>query len=137
LAIRNCQTLEVASAQLNCERSGDTKPNAVSGVSELQWTAIPEKIVTIAQYREINMAENDDKKKDEGTEYFVNGEERHAMEKSLTVGQILERAGFSPASDYELEDDKNHKVYKDPKEEIHVHEKERFTATYTGVTPTS
>lgn len=77
----------------------------------------------------------DEKKKP--TIYYVNGEEQQTDEKTLTIGQIVEAAGFTPASDYELEDDANHKKYTDPNEEIHVHQKQRFTATYKGTTPTS
>lgn len=71
------------------------------------------------------------------TIYYVNGEEQQTHEKTLTMGQIVEGAGFTPASDYELEDDADHKKYTDPSAEIHVHQKQRFTATYKGTTPTS
>lgn len=71
------------------------------------------------------------------TTYFVNGESQTTTEHELTVGQILENAGSTPASNYELEDDNTGKTYTDPSEAVHVHEGQRFTATYTGPTPTS
>lgn len=69
--------------------------------------------------------------------YFVNGEEQHTTVNQLTVKFILESAGFTPASDYDLEDNNTHKIDSDANEIIHVHEKQSFTATYKGVTPTS
>lgn len=81
--------------------------------------------------------ENVDKSKKNPTKYFVNGEVQETDEKELSVGVILESAEFTPASDYELEDDANQKQYTDPLEIIHIHEDQKFTATFTGVTPTS
>jgi len=81
--------------------------------------------------------ENADKSKKNPTKYFVNGEIQETDEKELSVGVILANAEFAPASDYELEDDTNHKQYTDPLEIIHIHEGQRFTATFTGVVPTS
>ena len=75
--------------------------------------------------------------KEHATHYTVNGEDQQTTEKTLKVEQILENAGFSPATDYELEDDANAKTYTDLAQEIHVHEKQSFTATFTGTTPTS
>jgi uncharacterized protein YabE (DUF348 family) len=83
------------------------------------------------------MTDTQNQGKEHTTTYFVNGEEQSTTEKSLTVSIILERAGFSPAAEYELEDDANHKVYSDPTTAVHLHEKQRLTATYTGTTPTS
>lgn len=70
-------------------------------------------------------------------EYFVNGEVQHASENELSAGDILENAGFSPAADYVLEEDANRKIYADPAAIVRIHEKEKFTATYKGPTPTS
>ena len=54
------------------------------------------------------------------------------------MGQIVEDAGFTPASDYELEeDDHGNKTYTDPAAEVKIHKDQHFTVTYTGVTPTS
>lgn len=75
--------------------------------------------------------------KNKPTTYFVNDEKQETQAKELAVGTILTNAGFEPPSDYELEDDENHKAYSDPTEVIHVHEGQKFTATYTGTTPTS
>ena len=58
--------------------------------------------------------------------------------KKLTMREIVEGAGFSPASDYELEEnDHGHRTYVDPDEEVVLHNGQHFTVTYTGVTPTS
>ncbi len=81
--------------------------------------------------------ENADKNKKNPTKYFVNGEVHETNEKELSVGVILENAEFTPVSDYELEDDADHKLYTVPLVIIHIHEGQRFTATFTGVTPTS
>jgi len=70
--------------------------------------------------------------------YFVNDEVRVSTAKKLTMREIAEGAGFSPASDYELEEnDQGHKTYSDPDEEVVLHDGQHFTVTYTGVTPTS
>jgi len=72
------------------------------------------------------------------TNYFVNGESESTTSHKLTAGQILENAGFTPASEYELEEnDHGHKTYTNPSDEVTIHEGQHFTATYTGVTPTS
>ena len=70
--------------------------------------------------------------------YFVNDEAQVSTEKNLTMREIVEGAGFSPASDYELEEnDHGHRTYVDPDEEVVLHNGQHFTVTYTGVTPTS
>jgi len=69
--------------------------------------------------------------------YFVNGEKQEATEDRLTVAQILERAGFTPATEYHLIRDEGHHKYTDYDEEVHLHDGERFTATFIGPTPTS
>ena len=75
---------------------------------------------------------------DKDTRYYVNDEERHTTEHKLTMAQVVEGAGFTPASDYELEeDDHGNRTYADPAEEVTIHEDQHFTVTYKGVTPTS
>ncbi len=69
--------------------------------------------------------------------YFVNGEEQRSKERRLTVAVILTRAGFTPASDYELTRDRDDRTFKDQNEEVELHDDERFTATFVGPTPTS
>ena len=71
------------------------------------------------------------------TKYFVNGEEQDTLEPKSTMQAIVEGAGFSPAADYTLQEDNTHKEYRNPSDEVHVHQGERFTVTYTGTTPTS
>ena len=69
-------------------------------------------------------------------EYFVNGERQETKERKLRALTILERAGLTPPADYRLERDHDHKKYKS-NEEVEIHDKERFTATYIGPVPTS
>lgn len=69
--------------------------------------------------------------------YFVNGEAHTTNEKKLTVQVILADAGFEPVTDYRLTRDNGNHVYEDYDDEVHLHERERFTATYIGPTPTS
>ncbi|MHB8555893.1 MAG: hypothetical protein ACYDCB_09610 [Candidatus Dormibacteria bacterium] len=69
--------------------------------------------------------------------YFVNGEVQQSTERRLTVKVILTRAGFTPASDYDLTRDGDKHPFKDQDEEVELHEDERFTATFVGPTPTS
>ena len=71
------------------------------------------------------------------TLYFVNGEAQHSAEDDLTVRAILERAGFKPADQYRLERDHPHRTYTSLDEVIEIHQEERFTALFEGVTPTS
>lgn len=70
-------------------------------------------------------------------EYFVNGEVQYATERKLTVREILENAGFTPATDHVLTRDNGHHTYKDYDEEVPLRPGERFTATFKGPTPTS
>jgi hypothetical protein len=69
--------------------------------------------------------------------YFVNGEKQSTVEKKLTVGTILENAGFTPVHEYELTRDSDGHTYKQYDHEVELHEDEKFTATYTGPTPVS
>lgn len=69
-------------------------------------------------------------------EYFVNGERQETKKHKLTASAILEHAGLTPPADYQLERDRDHKTYRGD-EEVEIHNKERFTATYNGPVPTS
>jgi hypothetical protein len=69
--------------------------------------------------------------------YFVNGEEQKTDQRELAVRVILKNAGFDPAEQYQLERDAGHHIYENYDEGVHLHEGERFTATYLGPTPTS
>lgn len=77
-------------------------------------------------------------KNEKTIEYFVNDEPRTTNNEKMTMAAIVEGAGFTPASDYELkEDDHGHKEFTDPAAEVQVHKGQHFTVTYTGTTPTS
>jgi hypothetical protein len=82
------------------------------------------------------MAKQDNPKHDQ-IDYFVNGEEEHADEHKLTVRQILEGAGFTPADEYQLSRDQGHQIFESLDEEIPLKDDERFTATFSGSTPVS
>jgi len=69
--------------------------------------------------------------------YFVNGEEQTTAEHKRSVHEILADAGFSPVEEYQLTRDEGHHTYTSYDEEVPLHDHERFTATFTGVTPTS
>jgi len=69
--------------------------------------------------------------------YFVNGEKQETVEHELTVREILEHAGFTPATEYHLVRDEGNYKYEDYDEKVHLHDGERFTATFIGPTPTS
>jgi AraC-like DNA-binding protein len=69
--------------------------------------------------------------------YLVNGEKQETLEHKLTVAQILERAGFTPATEYQLIRDEGHHKFENYEQEVHLHDGERFTATFIGPTPTS
>jgi len=69
--------------------------------------------------------------------YFVNGEAQTTTKDKLTVREILTEAGFTPAEEYRLTRDEGEHVYGDYDEEVPLHERERFTATFLGPTPTS
>jgi len=70
-------------------------------------------------------------------DYFVNGEKEETDKHELTVAQILERAGFTPPTEYQLERDSDHHKYTDYDREVEIRKDERFTATFVGPTPTS
>ena len=69
--------------------------------------------------------------------YFVNGEPFTTEHHHRKVRVILADAGFDPVEQYKLERDSDHHVFEDYDAEVHLHEDERFTATYVGPTPTS
>jgi len=70
--------------------------------------------------------------------YFVNGEEEHTTEKELSVGSILQKAGFTPSSDYTLTGENPPQDFDSRYDEmVHMHQNERFTARFKGPTPTS
>jgi len=69
--------------------------------------------------------------------YYVNGEIQKTDEHKLKVETILSNAGFKPVTDYELERNDGHKIFKDLNEEIPIHNDEKFTALFTGTTPVS
>lgn len=79
-----------------------------------------------------------DQDKKQPITYFVNDEAETTNKKHLTVREILENAGFTPATDYTL---KSH----DPKvdygsnydEEVKINQDQRFHALHKGPTPTS
>lgn len=68
--------------------------------------------------------------------YTVNGEAQETTARKLTGRQILEGAGFSPATDYELTRDNGNKVIGIESEEP-IREGEAFTAKFNGPTPVS
>ena len=71
------------------------------------------------------------------TEYFVNGESQKTSEHKLAVKTILSNAGFTPPEEYELSRDKDGHEFGSQEELVPIHKGERFTATFTGPTPTS
>lgn len=71
------------------------------------------------------------------TVYFVNGERQKIVGDELSVRDILARAGFKPADQYELIRDHPHHVFTNLDEVVKLHQDERFTAIFHGPTPTS
>ncbi len=70
--------------------------------------------------------------------YYVNGEEETTDSSELTVAQILEGAGFTPASDYTLASENPPRDYDSHyEEEVKIHPNQRFQAKFKGPTPTS
>lgn len=69
--------------------------------------------------------------------YFVNAEPSVTAKHKLTVRALLESAGFKPAEEYRLTRDQGNRRFDDYEEEIPLHDGERFTSTFLGVTPTS
>ncbi len=69
--------------------------------------------------------------------YFVNGERFATRERELTVREILEDAGFTPAEEYRLTCDEGHRVFDGYDAIVPIRDGQRFTATFLGPTPTS
>ena len=70
--------------------------------------------------------------------YFVNGEAETTAVNELTVGAILEGAGFTPKTDYTLKSENPpHDYGTNYAEMVKIHPNERFQALFKGVTPTS
>jgi hypothetical protein len=70
--------------------------------------------------------------------YFVNGEQETAPAAEPSVSQVLEGAGFTPATDYTLVSENPPEDYgSDYERRIHVHPNQRFQARYKAPTPTS
>lgn len=69
--------------------------------------------------------------------YFVDRIEESAK-RSLTVGEILKKAGFNPAEYYLLQIRGKEEIpHKDAEKVIELHEGEHFVAIFTGATPLS
>lgn len=71
------------------------------------------------------------------TPYTVNGEEEATTEDSLTVREILENAGFTPAADYSLKSENPPRAYENYDEQVRIHPHQRFQAQFKGPTQTS
>ena len=70
--------------------------------------------------------------------YWVNGERETTKAHELTVGVILDQAGFSPISDYTLRSVKPEHDYDSHYDEtVAIHEDQHFEALHKGPTPTS
>jgi len=70
--------------------------------------------------------------------YFVNGEEETSDKSELKVKEILESAGFTPATDYTLASENPPKDFDSRYDEsVNIHPNERFQAKFKGPTPTS
>jgi hypothetical protein len=69
--------------------------------------------------------------------YYVNNEPEHTEHHELKVKTILENAELKPFNEWQLIRDHPHHKFTDYDEEVHLHEDERFTATFIGPTPTS
>lgn len=72
-------------------------------------------------------------------EYTLNDEEQTTSEHVLTPREILVNAGIDPDTNYLVEiEGKNQVSYKDKMDDpIHMHEKMKFVAVFTGETPVS
>lgn len=78
-----------------------------------------------------------DQSKHHEIKYLVNGEEEFTSKSELTVKQILEDAGFTPATDYTLASENPPKDFGAYDEHVKIHQNERFQAKFKGPTPTS
>jgi hypothetical protein len=91
----------------------------------------------MSQQEEVQAEAEGDRDGKKATQYFVNGEAQSTTEKKLAVKTILEHAAFMPTSEWTLSRDDGHHEYTDQDELVPIHMDERFTATFTGPTPTS
>ncbi len=70
--------------------------------------------------------------------YFVNGEIEETDSEQLTVAEILEKAGFTPITDWKLESENPKKDYDSEYDaEVHIHEDQKFIALHKGPHPVS
>jgi hypothetical protein len=70
--------------------------------------------------------------------YYVNGEAETTDEDELTVREILENAGFKPATDYTLKSENPKKDFDSQYDEsVKIHPNQRFDALFKGPTPVS
>ena len=82
---------------------------------------------------------------EETLKYWVNGEEEvQTYEKgpdrkrfTLSVREILESAGFTPAEDYQLSRNSDNRTFGSLDEEVPIEFGEHFTATHKADTPVS
>jgi len=71
-------------------------------------------------------------------EYFVDEEAQTTTDSTLTVSQILSKAGLDPADHFLIELRGDHRLeHRDRNETIRIHPKERFISVFTGPTPVS
>ncbi len=72
------------------------------------------------------------------TVYFVNGEPESTDEDQLSLRNILEGAGFTPATDYTLKSENPKEDYgSNYDDKVKVHPNQRFQAQHNGPTPVS
>lgn len=81
---------------------------------------------------------NEQAAKPKTIKYFVNGEEETTSEDELTVREVLENAGFTPATDYTLSSENPRRDYGANYDEVvRIHPNMRFRAQFSGPTPVS
>jgi hypothetical protein len=85
------------------------------------------------------MNEKQKKAKEKEIEYVVEDEIQTTTEKELTPRQILDKAEIDAETHYLVQMEGNHREsYKDAMDvPIHMHEKMKFIAIFTGETPVS
>lgn len=72
------------------------------------------------------------------TTYYVNGEAETTDQDELIVREILENAGFKPATDYTLKSENPKKDFDSQYDEpVKIHPNQRFEALFKGPTPVS
>jgi hypothetical protein len=70
--------------------------------------------------------------------YFVNNEKETTDKTELKVREILEHAGFKPATEYTLKSEyPKHDYDSHYDEEVTIHADQHFDALHKGPTPTS